>query len=119
MITEGKWNDIGAEFPEEMPEMIRSTVNFPGTGIFTLAKSDKYPVIKDEDAIILIFPNPVFENGTVYLPEKMDVDLVNSSGITLLQENDASHLNLGGIPPGIYFIRNRKGQHARLVIIQN
>jgi hypothetical protein len=66
--------------------------------------------------VFTVYPNPVPENGTIRLPELMDVFLVNSSGIIVLSGENTLILNLEGIPPGIYILRNRQGWNSKVII---
>ncbi len=116
----GEWVDLGAEFLTGQPDMIRSTVDFAGMGIFTVAGRKESPsLVQDIDKNLPVYPNPVTENGTIYLPEHMDITMINLLGITLRTAKNVDRLNLRGIPPGIYFLKNQHGWNTRIVILSN
>jgi hypothetical protein len=118
LVDDDLWIDIGGETDEDGQGTIRSTFDFTGTGIFSLARKMIHPGEQGGERVIPVFPNPVFENGTVFFSEIMDVILVNSAGIILLSKDRTGHLDLNGIPPGIYLIRNPRGQGTRLIILE-
>jgi hypothetical protein len=118
MVADDRWIGIGGKLSENGEGTIRSNFDFTGKGIFSLARKKIYPAAPDDDRMIPVFPNPVIRNGTVFFPEIMDVVLVNSSGMIILAKDSTGHLDLHGIPEGIYLIRNPKGQSARLVILE-
>jgi hypothetical protein len=119
IVTErgGEWVSIGSEAVPGMQKMLRSTSNLQQTGQFVLAVKKASPLsspfpVKNFN----VYPNPVSLNGTIYLPEIMDVTMVSSSGITVLSADNVISLSLEGIPPGIYILKNRLGWHSRIII---
>ena len=114
---DGIWVCIGSEPVPGQWKLIKSTSGIRQAGIFALALKKDSPVSAPvTERIFNVYPNPVPENGTIFLPEIMDVTMVSSSGITVLSAENVYALRLEGIPPGIYILKNRQGWHARIVI---
>jgi hypothetical protein len=114
---DGVWVCIGSEPVPEQWKRIKSTSGIRQAGIFALALKKDSPLSTPvTERIFNVYPNPVPENGTIVLPEVMDVTMVNSSGITVLSGENMLTLKLEGIPPGIYILKNRQGWHARIII---
>ncbi len=115
--NEESWINLGGVEVAENESMIRSTINFDKMGMFAIARSKNHPVFMDNEFLIPVFPNPVYKPGKIYLPDTMDINLFDSSGFVLRSEKNVSMMDLGGLEPGIYFIKNEKGQFARIVIL--
>ncbi len=114
---EGEWINIGSEPLPGQQGMIRSTTNLNVPGIFSLALKDEPPVsTRLIGRNLNVYPNPVPENGTIHLPEIMDVTMVSYSGITVLSAENVITLSLEGLPPGVYVLKNRQGWKTRIVI---
>ncbi len=117
-LQDGQWIDLGAEVLTGQPDMIKSTLEFAKMGIFTVAGRRESPgYVQDADKNLPVYPNPVTENGTIFLPGNMDITMINLLGITLRSAKNVDRLNLRGIPPGIYFLKNQHGMNSRIVIL--
>ena len=65
--------------------------------------------------ILPAYPNPVCSDW-VYLGEKMDVKLYNSTGELILTGEQIDQINVNQLQPGLYLIINDKGQSVKLII---
>jgi secreted PhoX family phosphatase len=61
-----------------------------------------------------VYPNPT--SRYVYFDETMDIAIYNSQGKLIRVERDTKTLDIMGINPGTYFIKNEKGQTKKLII---
>jgi hypothetical protein len=113
-----KWANIGSEFVAGQKGMVRSIINFSPPGFYTLAFQKYSPVSAAKiETFDRVYPNPVMENGFVYLPERGDVTLLNITGMPVLAVKNTNMLNLQGIPPGVYIIKHQNGTDTKLIIM--
>jgi secreted PhoX family phosphatase len=61
-----------------------------------------------------VYPNPT--SRYVYFDEAMDIAIYNSQGKLIRVERDTKTLDIMGINPGTYFIKNEKGQTKKLIV---
>ncbi len=110
------WTNIGASIPVEHEGMLRSTIPATVPGIFALGLLESHPALANP-LIIYVYPNPVRTNGKLYLPETMNINMYDSKGSRVLNQENTNHLNMMGIPQGIYILKDDEGRYARLVVL--
>jgi hypothetical protein len=116
-LRDDQWVSIGSEPLPGQQNMFRSTAAFNKIGTFAFAlNSDSSVTTRFIKGVINVYPNPVPANGKVYLPDMMDVTLFSSSGIAVLSLKNVQSLDLAGLPPGVYILKNRQGWLSRILI---
>lgn len=70
--------------------------------------------IAKENSQFNVYPNPT--SRYVYFDEVMDIAIYNSQGRLISVERQTQMLDIMGITPGTYFIKNEKGQTKKLII---
>jgi hypothetical protein len=64
---------------------------------------------------IFFYPNPT-EEGMIHLSEMMEVMVFDMNGRMVIEMSETQQVNLNGLQPGIYIIRNTAGQTGKLII---
>lgn len=68
----------------------------------------------EQDDLFQVYPNPT--SRFIYFNETMDVALYDMSGKLIRVERDASSMDIMGLKPGTYYLKNLKGQTKKLII---
>ena len=61
-----------------------------------------------------VYPNPT--SRYIYLDEAMDIAIYNSQGKLIRVERDTKMIDIMGVNPGTYYIKNEMGQTKKLII---
>tara|TARA_B110000116_G_scaffold11381_1_gene9271 strand:+ start:655 stop:2460 length:1806 start_codon:yes stop_codon:yes gene_type:complete len=67
-----------------------------------------------EGSAFNMYPNPA--SREIYLSEKMDIVIYNSTGQRLMVERNTNVVDISSLPTGTYFIQNEEGQTKKLII---
>lgn len=70
--------------------------------------------IQNEENIFQIYPNPAFR--TLKMNNHYDVSIYDATGNLVLTKAKTNTVNISNLKPGVYFIRNEKGQTNKLII---
>jgi hypothetical protein len=87
------------------------TVITPGFSNTSGAATGEYYFVN----LLYVYPNPV-RVDKVYLGEKMDVKLYNSTGELILTGEQIDQIEVNQFQPGLYLIINDKGQSVKLIV---
>jgi hypothetical protein len=64
-----------------------------------------------------VFPNPIAEGDVLFFDDFMDVFLFDMKGRLILFRQNTDRISMQGLNPGTYFVRNQRGQVAKVVLL--
>ncbi len=120
LLSDDEWISIGAYYPEESPGYIESDLGFDRLGLFALARATETLDAagpEGDSGELKVYPNPAVTGGEVILEASGEVYMYSIMGEMLIKSLGGERVSLEGLEPGVYLLRDREGNSARLVVM--
>lgn len=94
----------------------RITINNVSLHGFSLTDPPVY-ITTPSLPVIRVYPNPV-TRGRLHVSEPADIRLFDLRGMQILQQDNASSIDLTFVPPGVYLLSTSFGQTIKVVVLR-